>query len=516
MNKFKWVIKSSIRKKILIYMLANVVFFAILLFLANTFLLRSFYINEKKHNLLNISNSATEILGTINDINMNNPLSEEVLLELNKLEKIHGSNMFISNQDGLLLYPNQTRRIEGFREGEFFLELNLHRPNSRELPVFMNLERNGSNDRISIEYIDDHTYFVTMDDPRLKISTLRFQTTLENGTRILLWLPMYEITANIAIINIFILIMGLISIVVTIAWALFISRQIVRPITEMNYITKKMAALNFEEQLNIEGNDEIAELALSINGLSHKLDKTIGDLTKEVAREKELLSNVSHELKTPIFLIQGYAEGLKANVAADQEKRDYYSNVIIEESEKMDILVKDLLDLSALKSVGYNLSCEQFELSLLIDQVLLKYEHAFKQKSIMVETHLQPVSVHADPLRIEQVLLNYLNNAIDHCEGAKIIRVSMKKVDNCTIVSVYNSGRQLPEHEIENLWDSFYKIDKARTRDFGGTGLGLSIVKAIQEAHRQSYGVNNLEDGVEFWFSLAHNAVGNHNHDLQC
>ena len=219
---------------------------------------------------------------------------------------------------------------------------------------------------------------------------------------------------------------------------------------------------------------------------------------------KEFLSNVSHELKTPIALIQGYAEGLQDCVNDDQESRDFYCEVIVDETKKMNKLVRNLLDLNELEFGTDNNTIEEFDITELISNCINKYDMVLKQNEVkLVYDPKEPVIVSSDELKVEQVFNNYFTNALNHVDFDKIIRVNItKEKDKKIRVSVFNTGKQIPEESIPKIWDKFYKVDKAHTREYGGSGVGLSIVKASMDALNQKYGVINCTGGVEFWFEV--------------
>ena len=233
-------------------------------------------------------------------------------------------------------------------------------------------------------------------------------------------------------------------------------------------------------------------------------------LTEDIERErridkmrKEFISSVSHELKTPIALIQGYAEGLKLNVNEDEENRNFYCDVIMDEAGKMNRLVKDLLDLSQIEAGYFRLEKTVFDISFLVDHVLDKYRPILLEKGLKVDVEKKEnVAVNGDIVRIEQVLVNLLNNAINHVDDSKLIKITVTTRNEKIRVSVYNSGKTIPEESLDKIWTSFYKVDKARTRAYGGTGLGLSVVRAILELHRNAFGVENHINGVTFWFEV--------------
>ena len=218
---------------------------------------------------------------------------------------------------------------------------------------------------------------------------------------------------------------------------------------------------------------------------------------------KEFLSNVSHELKTPIALIQGYAEGLTEGMAEDEDSRNYYCEVIMDEAGKMNKMVKQLLTLTALEFGNDMPVMERFDIAALIHGILSSAGILLQQKEArVVFDQEEPVWVWADEFKIEEVITNYLNNAMNHLEGERRIEIRLERKEKEVRITVFNTGRHIPEEDLGNLWTKFYKVDKARTREYGGSGIGLSIVKAIMDSHNKSCGVENVNGGVEFWFTV--------------
>ncbi|HYE09643.1 MAG TPA: ATP-binding protein [Patescibacteria group bacterium] len=500
---------KSIRYKLLAYMTVSIVVFALLLLGANTFFAEKYYVQYQKGTLIKTSKEITQLItGLDKEIDFQD---EEIIFDLNKLEKSTGVSIVIGKADGTLYYPilhnpkGQPRKI--FNVNPF---VDLKRVESKLKSLRDDVMK-------SWERYDNNSYFVITKDPNLKFDTLRYQNSLENGLTILVWIPMAEISESAAVSNRFTAVIAVITILISGLWFFYISDRLTKPIKEINKITKRMADLDFSQTLDIKGEDEIGQLSQSINHLSYRLDHAIGELNRknkqleqDVDRSKkidvmrrEFVSNVSHELKTPIFLIQGYAEGLKTNIAANEEKRSFYCDVIMEEAEKMDVIVKDLLSLSQLESDDMALSRCDFDIGKLINETIKKFEPMFKEKSIDIELDIDVQDmVHGDPVRMEQILVNYLNNAINHIDCHRQIKVTAKTQNEKIRVSVFNTGQHIPEELLDRIWLSFYKVDKARTRSYGGTGLGLAIVKAIQQAHNNGYGVMNIEGGVLFWFDL--------------
>lgn len=292
----------------------------------------------------------------------------------------------------------------------------------------------------------------------------------------------------------------------------------------MTNISKRMTELDFDAKYmpKRQKRNEIDELGEHMNGLSLTLEKNISELksannqllidiekkTQIDNMRKEFLSNVSHELKTPLALIQGYAEGLKECINDDEQSREFYCEVIIDETGKMNQMVKKLLTLNQLESGNEAVTLERFDLTELVQGVLHSSQILIEQNGIRVmNAPIKPIYVWADEFMVEEVVTNYLSNAIHYAKGERRIEIHYTKNNDCVRVSVFNTGDQIPEEEIDKIWTKFYKVDKARTREYGGNGIGLSIVKAIMESFHRECGVVNHEDGVEFWFELD---TGNH------
>ena len=297
-----------------------------------------------------------------------------------------------------------------------------------------------------------------------------------------------------------------------------VSYSFAKPILKIADIANQMANLDFDVRYPVHTKDEIGLLGHSINALSDKLENTIlelksanNELQKDIQNKiqidemrKEFLSNVSHELKTPIALIQGYAEGLQDNINDDQESREFYCEVIIDEANKMNKMVKKLLTLNQIEFGSDQVHFERFDIVQVLRSSVNSATLLAEQKDaeiLFYET--DPVYVWADEYMIEEVITNYISNAVNHVDGERVIRVTMERRGDVERISVFNTGKTIPEEDLDKIWIKFYKVDKARTRAYGGNGIGLSIVKAIMDSMNQKCGVINHEIGVEFWFDIA-------------
>lgn len=342
--------------------------------------------------------------------------------------------------------------------------------------------------------------------------------TLDNGSSIIIRIGIQGIKDNVKIFNSFIPLAGCIIIIIGAVAAVILSSYISKPIKEISGIAEKMAGLNFDVKYTGKDKGEIGILGDSINNMSEKLEENISqlkaanlELQKDIAKKEEIeqmrsgfLSNVSHELKTPIALIQGYAEGLKDGITDDPESMNFYCDVIIDEANKMNNMVKRLLTLNQIEFGQDELVIERFNLIELLNSVVMANELRAGQKDISIEFEKMDdkIDVWADEYKTEEVITNYISNAINHCDFDKKIKVYYEKRLDTVRVYVYNTGKHIPDEDIENIWIKFYKVDKARTREYGGNGIGLSIVKAIMDSYGKEYGVANVEGGVEFWFDL--------------
>ena len=354
-------------------------------------------------------------------------------------------------------------------------------------------------------------------DDRINTDFLEMWGVLDNGNLFLLRCPLESIRESVNLANRFLAYVGFGAAIVSAVIVLIISGKITKPIKELTEISERMIHLDFEAKYTGKSKTEIALLGQNINELSCTLEQTISELksaNNELQRDiekknkidemrKEFLSNVSHELKTPIALIQGYAEGLKEGISDDEESRDFYCEVIMDEASKMNNMVKKLLTLNQLEFGNDNVTMERFDIVSLIKNYLQSAEILCRQKDVkVIMKEYQPIYVWADEFMVEEAFGNYFSNAMNHVADDKVIDVKLLVKEKTVRISVFNTGEPIPEESISHIWEKFYKVDKARTREYGGSGVGLSIVKAIMDALNREYGVENYNNGVEFWFEL--------------
>ena len=377
--------------------------------------------------------------------------------------------------------------------------------------------------RSDVMYSKDGVTLKRVLDKKTGLNFILFTANLDNGNKLYIRMPITPIKESVNISNQFIAVIGVVTIILGGIVVVVVTDRFTKPIEQLNEIANSMANLDFSKKYRLKDDeDEINELGRSINTLSDKLESTIDKLRKtnlELERDIEkkskidemrrrFVSDVSHELKTPIASIQGYAEGLKENVTEDEESRQFYTDVILDEANKMDKLVKRLLELLKLEYEDRKFNNNYFDIVDLINGVIKNSKVVLEEENIEVDfKNIEPVNVFADDFYIEQVVTNYFTNAIKNIKeknGSKKIKILIKNAKdvNKYRITVFNTGDNISEENLERIWTRFYKVDSSRNREKGGTGIGLSLVKAIMNKYNNAYGVINKKDGVEFYFEV--------------
>lgn len=485
--------KNSIGMKLFIGITCFALIIIALSWTLNTQYLEGYYIEKKMDSLLQYG---IEIQSAYE----NNIYDMEDALR--NIESIMGGDITIFDEMGDIIYTSSFMQGKGGK--------GLGRGNSRGLSVLTNTDFE--------KVLKGETILESYIHPRFNTLSLVLASPLSGGHILVLESPVASIKESVEIAKDFYIYIGVIALIIGTIIAFIFSSIFTKPIIRLNNVAKSMAKLDFSKKYSVNGNDEISQLGKTINFLSDKLDSTVTELNmaneklrEDIEKErkleklrKEFVSSVSHELKTPIALIQGYGEGLKDAVIEDEESKSFYCEVIVDEARKMDKLVKDLLSLSQLESGHHQIHRENFSIYELIQNILKKYSPILNEKNINLKVYSddKKMKVYADITRIEQVLVNFINNAINHVDDKKSIHINIKDYIEKVKIEITNSGKTIPANQIHKIWDSFYKVDKARTREYGGTGLGLSIVKGILNLHNSNFGVFNIDDGVKFWFEL--------------
>lgn len=465
-------------------------------FINNTFL-GEYYIGNKKNSL----KSAYIMINKA--FSAGNILTEEFDIQLQKIIEKYNISLIVldANSQMLITSRNDQETMSKRLWDNFFNDFK------------------EENEHTVLEENERYTIQRTIDS-RTHTEYIEMWGVFDNGNIFLFRSALEGIRDSVAIANRFLAYVGLAAAMLSGIIILMVSRKVTEPILELAEISERMARLDFDAKYCGNSKTEIALLGTNINELSNTLETTISELKtannelqKDIERKnkidemrKEFLSNVSHELKTPIALIQGYAEGLREGINDDAESREFYCDVIIDEAAKMNHMVKKLLTLNQLEFGNDVVTMERFDIAALICNYIQSAEILTKQKEINVRfKDTDALYVWADEFKIEEVFNNYFSNAINHCAKEKIIDVRLTPADGRVRISVFNTGDPIPQECLSHIWEKFYKVDKARTREYGGSGVGLSIVKAIMDSMNQEFGVINYDNGVEFWFELETN-----------
>lgn len=468
-------------------------------FINNTFL-EDYYLQNKQKAMMN----AYKVI---------NQASNEGTIGSDRFD-IEFQNICGRNNINIIILDAQTQTIKTSMSNYEML--------SRQLLEYL-FEKNNKAE-IKVLAIEENYEMNIIREERLQQEYVDMWGVLDNGNLFLFRTPLEGIRESVALANRFLAYVGAGAAIFSALIILIVSGKVTEPIMELTHISEKMICLDFEAKYTGKSQTEIALLGQNINELSETLETTISELksaNNELMRDIEkknqidemrieFLSNVSHELKTPIALIQGYAEGLREGVNDDEESRDFYCEVIMDEAAKMNNMVKKLLTLNQLEFGNDAIAMERFDITALIKNYLLSVEILCIQKEIRVQMEdYPPIYVWADELKVEEVFGNYFSNAMNHVAFEKLIDVKLVQTGEKVRISVFNTGHPIPEESLSYVWEKFYKVDKARTREYGGSGVGLSIVKAIMNSFNQDYGAVNYDNGVEFWFELDMGKVDN-------
>ena len=487
---------KSVRVKLFLVLCVVTILLVICLIAINSLVLENFYIYNK-------TNTIKEVYNKINKYYKDPDLAINLETELKKIAFRNNFDILIQSDTDLIL----------FSTNKDFLS---------SIEVAKEKYKTYLEERKNLLYSDAKMTIRKIDDTSNSLNYILLYGKLDNGYSLYIRIPIAPIEESVRISNNTLIVIGIATVIISAFVASLISKRFTSPILQLNDITKKMAKLDFEQKYRInDSDDEINELGKNINTMSDKLESTIkqlretnSELEKDIEEKskidemrKQFISDVSHELKTPIALIQGYAEGLIENVNNDDESRKFYAEVILDESNKMDVLVKQLLELMKLEYGKREFNDEEFDVVELINEVIRKCNVMLEENQIQVVfDEKEPIYAYADDFYVEQVVTNYFTNAIKHSKevnGKKQIKITIQNVKNKIRVSVFNTGDKIPEEDLTRVWGRFYKVDDSRNRENSGSGIGLSIVKAIQNNYQNEYGVRNLSNGVEFYFDIS-------------
>lgn len=336
----------------------------------------------------------------------------------------------------------------------------------------------------------------TIKNPQFNNQTLILAFKLNDNTSMFVSASLEPLDATVTILQSQLFYVTLLVILLSLLVSYFISRIISSPIIKINKKASLMAKGNYDIRFESSEIEEINELSSTLNYACSELSKT-EDL------RRELMANVSHDLKTPLTMIKAYAELIKDVTYKNKEKMDNNLNVIIEETDRLNLLVNDILELSSIQA-NNKLCIEKFDLNELIKSIIKRYNiWVEKEKYSIKYKEIKNVVVSADKKRLEQVIYNLINNAINYTGDDKTVIVSVKDNDDNIRVEITDTGKGIEKEELKYIWDKYYKVDKSHSRVQVGTGIGLSIVKNILVNHNFNYGVDSVVDkGTTFYFEI--------------
>lgn len=475
MKKAQTITRHSMVWRVFAGIAACIAVLLVIILLLNTFALKSYYISEKEHSIAN----------TFADINAACNSSAQLSRRLEHLKDTSSVSVVIWAQRQILY---STQRQEAF-----------------SLPGEVNVPRG--------QY-----YFGKRQQPE-PLAFITLFGRLDNDYYVMLRTPIAAIEESIGITNRFLLTCGGVTLLLALGCAFLLARSFTVPIRRLSAVAENVARLDFSAPPPVNGKDEISTLSQSIYTMSRALENTITDLknanlqlqadvqqkTAQAEAHRAFIRNVSHELKTPIAVISTYAEGLREDIA---ENREEYCAVIEDEAQKMSELIRRMTLLMQIEAGREQLTVERFDVVELLTNLMQRLQTQGDAAARWILPAAVPAFVWADSFLIENVLTNYLTNALHHVEQGGVIEGHIAVTANGRVrISVLNTGNHIPENELPKIWDSFYKVDKARTRAYGGSGIGLSVVAAIMKAHGMPYGVLNrtAKDGktaVEFYIEL--------------
>lgn len=483
--------KLSIRRKLMLLLLAIIAFISIMLAILNNFALELYYRQRKVNELKKAYKKVDELI-----VNKEDNEIEDLIAEYSY--KYNITIVLIDSVTSKAIISNE-------RDGDYLVKRIQDILFDKSQKLYRILY-NNYNCKIIQHHVDSvNTSF---------IDCIGYAS--DNQTMIIMSSSIESLKESIALSNGFMFYIVSLAVLLALISCFYVSLMITRPIKTLAKLSEQMGNFDFEAKYTGTSKDEIGILGCNMNLMSDSLKKAFDELKlaneklqEDIKKKEEIdnmrkdfIANVSHELKTPISLIQGYAEGLNEGLCEDEESRKYYTEVIIDEANKMNIIVKQLLTLSALESGNQKLDISSFDMSELIAGVIETTGILLADKNANIKFEAKKILVKGDEFKVEEVLTNYISNAIHHVKENGKIEIKLIEKDKKLRISVFNEGKCIPNEDLTGIWEKFYKVDKAHSRSYGGSGIGLSIVKAIVEAHNNSCGVRNLENGVEFWFEL--------------
>lgn len=457
--------KSNLRTKIWMYLIIFSASILLFLWLFQIIFLKTYY---REFRLNKLENSVKKVLNSFHDSNYED-LLDDISLEDEICIEVVNNNMtkYLS-----VIYNKGCMGAETSIENSYYKKDFINSNLSKKVYTLIN--------------------------PRFKNKTIIYGIKLDDSNYAFVSASLEPIDTTITVLKNQFIYVTMLVIILSLIVSYFVSRKISSGVIKINREAKKLSKGNFNVKFDTD------QPILELSELAETLEYTKDELSKTENLRRELLANVSHDLKTPLTMIKAYAEMVRDVTYKDDTKRTKDLNIIIEETDRLNVLVNDILELSKIQSGTQKLTIEQFDLEKFVKNIIKRYDIMSENKKYKFKVSINKnIIVSADRKRIEQVMYNLINNAINYTGDDKKIIISALELENTVRIEVKDTGKGIDKEELENIWDKYYKIDKTHSREQVGSGVGLSIVKNILINHNCNYGVESIKgNGTTFYFEL--------------
>lgn len=459
--------KKSFRLKVVAVFLAGIIISMFTLTFLSSILLRPLFISNSKKIMEECGVKIEECL-------KNNP--EEIVTLLEEINISYGITTHIVGERGNVIHS--------------YTKLKINRTLASKYEKWIKF--------YDEKQPDENYYFRQRTDDSDMVKKIVFVGKVSDDMYTIMNKSVKGIEQDIRIVSYFIMIMGFtVSVIGTAVWSVF-TKSFTDNIKKMSIITHKMSELNFDEKINHNSDDEIGVLACSIDSLSEKLKASIEGLKEDIERQKRLVRDISHELKTPVTTVKGYIENIQALSSSDKTLEGY-CEIASEECDAIDNLVEEMLEMSRLESQGYICDKEKVSLSSIKRNIEDKLSAEFRDVRFSLE--FEDVEILCNSVLITRAIMNFVKNAVKYGDSKALIEISGKTEKGYCVFSVANEGKPISDEEKENIWDLFYKKDKARQRN-KSHGIGLAIVRQIAVLHKGKVNLECIDGKNIFSFSV--------------
>jgi len=354
------------------------------------------------------------------------------------------------------------------------------------------------------------SFFGILDEDPKGQSVIQLMAGMGEGRFLVITQPLEGLRRNIAAASPFFLVVGSLVLVIVFSVVLAFASRMVRPIQDLSEIARRVAAADYSARYVHARDDELGVLGDSLNAMAATLSRNIEELTaanlelaRKVKAQENFIAGASHELKTPVGLVRGYAEAIQLGLYSSEAERDELAAVILKEADHLDRLVRDLAQIAAVGDSGRTVVFVDGDLFRALSDAVARFELAARERGVSIALEGRgPLPARFDPDRLVQILDNLLSNALRHTPERGVVAVRTRAEADSIRFEVENSGDPIPDRHLPNLFEPFYRTDSSRSRKGGGAGLGLALVKSLVAAHGGDCGAVNTSTGVSFWVVL--------------